>query len=197
MPEQSKQQVTDNDSHVRYCNAVYHPPEGKREAEAYAKKLGLIAQPTFKVPAIGPGQYPRFLAGQLARFQQEEHAIREHVRYGLGREDGWSMPWPEIAAALRGDCERRGLVPPSPTDATTQPEATPAPWEPPAGYVSVSDIMSKPEFRKDGKNPPRTTIQKWADTDGMEAVKAPDTQECHYPREWAKGHVKTWNPRKA
>lgn len=72
-------------------------------------------------------------------------------------------------------------------------------WEPPAGLVRVSVIENDKRYRKRGKNPPRSTIQKWYDmkppagTDPV--VKDPQTSECCYPVEWVEDRWREWKPR--
>ncbi|HUU98418.1 MAG TPA: hypothetical protein VM487_22010 [Phycisphaerae bacterium] len=69
-------------------------------------------------------------------------------------------------------------------------------WTPPKGYVSTTNIKHDDEFRKDGKNPSRTTIEKWQERDPpKKIVKDPATGENWYPRTWAMKHVKAWSPR--
>jgi len=73
-------------------------------------------------------------------------------------------------------------------------------WQCPDGYVSVDDIMLDPKYKKNGKNPPRTTIQKWEQKsirngDPVNCIKAPDSQTKHYPEFWVMVQVQLWHPR--
>jgi len=68
-------------------------------------------------------------------------------------------------------------------------------WEPPAGYVSVQKIMSDERFRKNGKNPQRSTIQRWMETRGTKVVKHPHKHLVHVPEEWAHEQIERWTPR--
>ncbi len=73
-------------------------------------------------------------------------------------------------------------------------------WEPPSGYVGAKTICSHERFRKNGKNPPRTTVHAWIkrsrDTDEpVDVVKSPDSHEVHIPEDWVADHIRTWNPR--
>jgi hypothetical protein len=79
------------------------------------------------------------------------------------------------------------------------------PWEPPNGYVGTNEIVNDARFRKNGKNPVQSTIQRWVDRDNREAKKnansqviierAPDTHECYYPESWVFEQIKRWHPR--
>lgn len=74
------------------------------------------------------------------------------------------------------------------------------PWTAPPGYVSVSDIQHDPKFSKNGKNPPRTTIDYWMKTrehegSPVKSVKAPDNNEVHLPVSWVEECLLHWNPR--
>jgi len=78
---------------------------------------------------------------------------------------------------------------------------TKPPWEPPPGYVGTKTIMHDPRFKKLGKNPPRSTIQRWGERSEKEGEpvkieRAPDTHECYYPQQWVMDQVERWNPRK-
>ena len=69
-------------------------------------------------------------------------------------------------------------------------------WEPPEGYVRVSTIQGDEEYQKDGKNPPRTTIQQWETRDRPDIVQDPATTENCYPKGWVSECMKKWSPRK-
>ncbi len=84
---------------------------------------------------------------------------------------------------------------------TQEPTAVPedraaAEWSVPEGYVRVSEISNDSAFKKNGKSPPRTTVQRWADKPSApEAVKDPATGENCYPREWVMEQRAQWAPR--
>ncbi len=73
-------------------------------------------------------------------------------------------------------------------------------WKPPLGYVGVKTICSDERFRKNGKNPARTTIHAWIKCGQrtgipVSVLKAPDSQEVHVPENWVMDQISTWNPR--
>lgn len=75
----------------------------------------------------------------------------------------------------------------------------PTPWAPPSGHVGVKEIMTDQRFMKNGKNPPRATIQDWVnrkDGSRVQAEQAPDTLETYYPESWVHEQIRRWNPRK-
>jgi len=74
-------------------------------------------------------------------------------------------------------------------------------WKAPPGYVGTKTICHGDEFRKNGKNPAPSTIQRWVDRASREGnpvkvVPARDTHENHYPREWIMKQLERWNPRR-
>ncbi len=74
------------------------------------------------------------------------------------------------------------------------------PWQPPDGYVRTSEIKFNPRFKKTGKNPVESTIQRWVERakrnkKSVEIVKAPDTHENHYAEAWVLEQIELWNPR--
>ncbi len=73
-------------------------------------------------------------------------------------------------------------------------------WGPPEGYVGTKTITLDQRFRKDGKNPPRTTIDAWyaaAKRAGQAPAKAhdPSTHELFLPESWVHERMATWSPR--
>lgn len=66
---------------------------------------------------------------------------------------------------------------------------------PPSNYVAVSTIERTDEYKKSGKNPPRTTIQRWETADPVVKVHAPGSNEVSYPKEWVDQHWNAWSPR--
>jgi hypothetical protein len=73
-------------------------------------------------------------------------------------------------------------------------------WQPKAGYIGVKTICTDARFRKNGKNPPRSTIEVWMKRaqrirKPVKVVKAPDSGEVHLPEVWVLKQVKRWNPR--
>jgi hypothetical protein len=76
-------------------------------------------------------------------------------------------------------------------------------WEPPPGFVGMTNIMFDMRFKKNGKNPPRTTIQVWTDKArksgalvvGETYIKAPDNKMVYVPESWVTGQIALWNPR--
>ncbi|NLX21651.1 MAG: hypothetical protein GXY55_08255 [Phycisphaerae bacterium] len=94
--------------------------------------------------------------------------------------------------------ESRGLhVGPPPADATLDPPGKSAmsPWIPPPGYVGVKTICNDARFRKNEKNPPRTTIDVWLKSDKLVVHKDPATQEVHVPESWILDRISRWTPR--
>jgi hypothetical protein len=72
----------------------------------------------------------------------------------------------------------------------------PAIWKPPADYVGVKTILQDRRFRKDGKNPPRTTIQQWErDHSPPARVADPASGEIYLPETWVDERWKEWSPR--
>jgi len=73
-------------------------------------------------------------------------------------------------------------------------------WNPPEGYVGRKTICTHARFQKNGKNPAPTTIDGWvksAKNNGqtIDIVKDPANQENHYPNDWIRERISTWNPR--
>ena len=73
-------------------------------------------------------------------------------------------------------------------------------WKPSPGFVGVKTIGMAERFRKNGENPPRTTIDVWisrAENQGTAVTKeyAPDSNEVHLPEAWVLEQIKQWNPR--
>jgi len=109
-----------------------------------------------------------------------------------------------IEAVMAGKLAPGALAP----TATTTPEVPPAAgettpkaaWQPPPGYVGVKTVCNDPRFQKNGKNPPRSTIDGWIDAaarrrERITKVCAPDTREVHLPEEWVHERIREWNPR--
>lgn len=76
----------------------------------------------------------------------------------------------------------------------------PTPWRPPEGYVGTKEICHDVRFRKSGKNPQPSTIQRWVEraareNEPIEIVKAPDTGENFYPEAWIVRQIERWRPR--
>lgn len=75
-------------------------------------------------------------------------------------------------------------------------------WEPPSGYVGLNSICGRDgipgdeRYRKDGKNPARSTIQGWRERDNPHFERAPDSGELYFEEKWVMSSIKTWNPRK-
>lgn len=97
-------------------------------------------------------------------------------------------------------------------------------WQPPPGFEGRKSVCTHQRFRKDGKNPPATTIDVWvkaAERAGRTVTHvrdplseeraddpvgrlehrellifhAPDSGECFYPERWIMDRIRTWNPR--
>ena len=67
-------------------------------------------------------------------------------------------------------------------------------WSPSPGYVGTKRIMRDERFRKNGKNPPRTTLQQWQKSNPP-VERAPDSGELFYPESWVLDCIRTWHPR--
>ena len=63
------------------------------------------------------------------------------------------------------------------------------------GEVRIGDRVDADEYEKDGKNPPRTTIQQWESKDPVDKVYCPQSREVAYPRAWVTAHWNAWSPR--
>ncbi len=74
------------------------------------------------------------------------------------------------------------------------------------GYASTSEVLSDPRFRKNDKNPPKTTIDQWLDsykkeygTDECEGHPIMDrfkgSRENHYWVDWLDLQIAEWVPR--
>lgn len=72
-------------------------------------------------------------------------------------------------------------------------------WEPPLGFVGVKTIQNDHAYRKTRngvtRNPPRSTIQRWAEQHRPSSARDPKTGEVYYPVDWVNARVKAWNPR--
>lgn len=77
------------------------------------------------------------------------------------------------------------------------PAPAPSAWVPPPGFVGTKAITSSERFRKDGKNPPRTTIDHWITRAGdtLKREMDPATREVYLPETWVLEQIRTWNPR--
>lgn len=78
------------------------------------------------------------------------------------------------------------------------------PWTPPPGYVGTNTIKYAGRFRKHGKNPASSTIQRWVERSGSHSdspvkkkVVDPVTHERYYPESWVKEQIQRWNPRQS
>lgn len=73
-------------------------------------------------------------------------------------------------------------------------------WQAPSGFVGTKEICHDERFQKDGKNPPRTTIDAWRNKPGKAGApqthKAPDTGEVYLSEKWVQDQISHWNPRK-
>lgn len=72
-------------------------------------------------------------------------------------------------------------------------------WEPQPGYVGTKTITTDERFRKDGKNPPQSTMQRWVKRSEKEGEpvhtdKAPDSGEKFYPEQWVLEQIERWHP---
>lgn len=85
----------------------------------------------------------------------------------------------------------------------TKPPVTdaqpPKRWEPSPGYVGTKTITTDERFRKNSKNPPQSTMQRWVKRSEKEGnpvptVKAPDSGEKFYPEQWVQEQIERWNP---
>lgn len=68
------------------------------------------------------------------------------------------------------------------------------PW-PPVGNVAVSTITHGAKYKKNGKNPARTTIQQWEKRESVAKAYHPQSNEVAYPQEWVSRHWNKWSPR--
>lgn len=90
-----------------------------------------------------------------------------------------------------------------PSAAASQPSAPdtkPRSWEPPEGFVGTKTIIRDLRFHKNGKNPPRTTIDGWI----AAAKQRGEAPERHYAQgsgelflreDWVMNRIASWNPR--
>lgn len=63
-------------------------------------------------------------------------------------------------------------------------------WKPPKGYISSSTIVNDNQYKV-----PRTTLQAWAERDGVIPKKDPQTGENYYRLTWVKKRVKNYKRR--
>jgi len=74
-------------------------------------------------------------------------------------------------------------------------------WQPRSGFVGTKTICNDRRFQKDGKNPPRTTIDVWItaarnhDTP-PETDYDPATNELYLPESWVFDQIYRWSPRR-
>ena len=109
----------------------------------------------------------------------------------------------EVWQKFPDDAQAMGLPKPPSADEHGEPldkPLTPTRWEPPTGYVGVKTVARDRRFRKNGKNPPRTTIQEWirrAEQRGspVKVIRAPDSKEVHLPEKWVHEQIALWHPR--
>jgi hypothetical protein len=74
-------------------------------------------------------------------------------------------------------------------------EAAPA-WTPPAGSVGAKTVCQDARFRKQGKNPSRSTIQRWErKARGGRVGSDPRSGEIYYAEKWVEDRWGEWNPR--
>lgn len=78
---------------------------------------------------------------------------------------------------------------------TLHPSKGLARWRPPPGYVGTKEIGIDNRFKKDGKNPPRTTIDVWLKKHPTTKIPAPDSREIHISETWVLERIAGWNPR--
>jgi len=70
-------------------------------------------------------------------------------------------------------------------------------WSPPPEHVGAKAIVHSERFRKAGKNPSRSTLQRWAETDKVKPVYDPISGEAHYPETWVHDRFGRWTPRRS
>ncbi len=69
-------------------------------------------------------------------------------------------------------------------------------WAPKAGFVGSKSITSHDDFKKNGINPKRSTLQYWAISDNPESDTDPMTHEVYYQEEWVRKKISTWAQKK-
>lgn len=211
-----------------YVAAIENDPAARAALERAQARLRAFAE-TLKEPEV-QRELERSRREQEQAFQALADAIRESVRAAqsdladLGfmppkTLEDWEhlarvveMPFETIKAGnfTAGDVyvmalawmDRQRMKMRISTNDTAASGGTPASntWQPPAGFVGVKAIGLDPRFSKNGKNPPRTTIQNWQETDTRngkppEVITAPDNGEVHLPEVWVMDHIARWTPR--
>lgn len=69
-------------------------------------------------------------------------------------------------------------------------------WTPPPGFVGVKRILHDATYRKEGKNPSRSTIQQWERKEQPpKRERDPQSGEIYFPKDWVDKHWKKWKPR--
>ncbi len=86
------------------------------------------------------------------------------------------------------------------TRTASQSSASTKKWQPPAGFVGVKTILLDAAYRKAKsgipRNPPRSTIQRWAEQHRPNRTERdPKTGEVYYPVDWVRQRFEAWKPR--
>ena len=90
------------------------------------------------------------------------------------------------------------------TGGTQPPDSSPVEsdrgWHTPSGYVGTNTIVHAERFRKNGKKPSPSTLQRWRERAEREhkpvkLERDPASGELCYPESWVTEQIKRWNPR--
>lgn len=145
-----------------------------------------------RAESIVHDDYQGLIYHEWCYYERQIEAVREwREREDLFRKQRVSL---NVALdAVRGELVKSPIPPPDVADKTN----VNAPWSPPAGYVGSKTIEHDERFRKNGKNPPRTTLQLWQNRSrDLKMVQDPASNENYYPEEWVREQIKLWHPRR-
>lgn len=144
----------------------------------HAKKLASLLSGMRKAEH----SFTQILEGQKATVGAM-HAAVSHWILAIGEAVKYCR---SLARMLRGDGEE--------TRAQGGRRKRKLAWPPP-GYIGVKAITTALKYRKNGKNPPRSTIQRWVAAEKPRSTKRdPETGECFYPESWVDRRWKRWMP---